>query len=428
LFTGQFLIILVEKNVFATILFVFTTGFPMPRSRRVALKLDLKWPLKRHALIFAGTQRYADEHGWESIIDEYAAENLAERTTKRTSPPYDGLIGRVNSKLGECARRLRIPLVNVWFNSPACDQLPGVFPDMAAAGRLQAEHLLGRGLRRFAVLTCEDRWQQMEAATFRATVAQDGCECIVEKVPLDPSRSFSAWSKTEQRIESWMEHWQLPIGAAICTEEAGRLVVQLCRRRGWRVPGDVAILAGTNEETLCVHPRPSLSSVEMGYERIGYEAARLLDQLMHERETGRRPKGANRKPQHILLPPQGVVVRESTDFYAVEDELVSRALQFIAANSHRDINVEDVARALEMHPRTLQRRFSAVFKWPISDEIRRVRIERAKRELTQSKRSVAEIARVVGFGSRMRLYDAFRCEVGVTPMAYRKQRRMTSPQ
>jgi len=36
----------------------------------------------------------------------------------------------------------------------------------------------------------------------------------------------------------------------------------------------------------------------------------------------------------ILLPPQGLVVRESTDFFAVEDELVAAALEFISKNSH----------------------------------------------------------------------------------------------
>lgn len=207
------------------------------------------------------------------------------------------------------------------------------------------------------------------------------------------------------------------------------MVVQLCQRRGWRVPGDVAILAGMNEEILCNYPRPSLSSVEIGYERIGYEAARLLDQVMDERElnrqarkSGSRPRAA--KPRHIILPPQGLIVRESTDFYAVDDELVARAQQFIAANSHRAINCDEVARALNVHTRTLQRRFRQVVDWPIADEIRRVRIERAKRELDQSNRSLAEIARDVGFADRMRLYEVFLREVGVTPSEYRNQRRL----
>lgn len=136
----------------------------MTQPPRVALMLDLRWPLKRHAHVFAGTQRYADEHGWESIIDEYADEHLAEATAKTL--PFDGVIGRVNSKLAEHARRLGVPVVNVWFNSPVKDELPGVFIDAAAIGKLQAEHLLSRGLRRFAVLTSEDDAQKIAAEAF----------------------------------------------------------------------------------------------------------------------------------------------------------------------------------------------------------------------------------------------------------------------
>lgn len=391
----------------------------MPQSPRVAIKLDLRWPYKRHAHIFAGTQQYADEHGWESHIDEYADEHLAQATSE--SLPFEGVIGRVNSKLAEHAKRLGVRLVNVWFNSPAKGDLPGVFPDMAAVGRLQAEHLLSRGLRRFAVLTCEDDAQKLAAVSFQATIAAADGECVQAKLPLDPCRNFATWQRTERRIEALMKHWQLPIGVSIASEEIGRIVIQSCRRRGWRVPGDVAIIAGSNEEVLCNHPRPSLTSVEFGYERIGYEAARLLDELMNSRSQRRGPR--NQSPQQVFLPPQGLIVRESTDFYAVDDDVVTQALQFIAANSHLNINVDDVAHALALHPRTLQRRFRKVVDWPIADEIRRVRIERAKRELTHTDRSMAEIARNVGFGDRMRMYEVFKRELGVTPREYRRARR-----
>ncbi|WP_425613664.1 substrate-binding domain-containing protein [Anatilimnocola sp. NA78] len=400
----------------------------MPKTRRVAIMLDLRWPLKRHASIFAGTQRYADEQGWESIIDEYVAEHLLEQP--KSVRLYDGVIGRVNAKLAGLRQRFDLPMVNTWFSSPVRSELPGVFHNPIAVGRLEAEHLLARGLRQFAVLTRKDQAQLQAAAAFRDVAAEAGFPCAIERLPLVPSRNHQSWQRTEKQIDAWMDHWQLPIGVSICTEMMGRLVVQLCHRRGWRVPSDVAILAGMNEESLCNHPRPSLSSVEIGYERIGYEAAHLLDHLMDERESRtRRSRQHGARPrdsvsQHILLPPQALIVRESTDFYAVEDELVARALQFIAANSHRDINCSEVAKSLHVHSRTLQRRFRRVVDWPIADEIRRVRIERAKRELTQSDRSIAKIAQDVGFGERMRLYEVFRREVGITPSSYRKQRRL----
>jgi LacI family transcriptional regulator len=122
-----------------------------------------------------------------------------------------------------------------------------------------------------------------------------------------------------------------------------------------------------------------------------------------------------------LLPPQGLVVRESTDFFAVDDRLVRAALEFISANSHRPIGPADVARAVAVEPRTLQRRFREFLDRPIATEIRRVRIERAKRELVQSDRHLNEIARDVGFGPAMRMYEVFRRELGVTPSQYRQQ-------
>ena len=385
----------------------------MLKRRRVAVMLDLDWPYKRHAGVFAGTQKYAQEQDWESIIDEYVDDTLGVRPGK--SVPYDGVIARATRKLAGRAGRLKVPLVNVWLSSPVWKQLPGVFADFWAIGRLRAEHLLARGFRRFAVLTAEkERAQAFELKAFAGTLAEAGYPCSAVKVPLDAGFSLNLWRKTERTIARWMDGWIPPIGVYVGPESQGRMVAQMCRNRGWRVPEDVAIIAGWNEETICEHLRPTLTSVEVDYERIGYEAARLLDQLMAGEASPTEP---------ILLPPQGIVVRESTDFYAVDDELIAAALEFIAGNSHLEIGPEDVARAVSTETRTLQRRFRKYLDRPIATEIRRVRIERAKRELAQSKRPLVRIARDVGFGKAMRMYEVFRRELNVTPSEYRRQRR-----
>jgi len=218
----------------------------------------------------------------------------------------------------------------------------------------------------------------------------------------------------ERKIAAWMNAWNPPVGVFVGAETYGRIVAQMCRNRGWRVPQDVAIITGANEETICEHPRPTLTSVEIGYERIGYEAARLLDQLM---DGGRRPA------EPILLPALSLVVRESTDFFAVDDELIARALAYIAAKSHLEIGPDDVAEAVNTHRRTLQRHFKKYLGRPIATEIRRVRIERAKRELSQSNNSLAQIARDVGFGKAMRMCEVFQRELGIAPSEYRRNRR-----
>jgi LacI family transcriptional regulator len=91
----------------------------------------------------------------------------------------------------------------------------------------------------------------------------------------------------------------------------------------------------------------------------------------------KRKKKRESPPEHILLPPTGLVVRESTDFFAVDDPIIAAALELIAANSHQPINAKDVAHAANTGLRTLQREFSEYLGRPIKEEIQRVRVERA---------------------------------------------------
>lgn len=384
------------------------------QARCVAIKLDLWWPYKRHSDTFSGIQQYAKLHDWRSVIDEFPHDTLAGQ--RRKSVPYDGVLARANLPLVEAAARLGVPVVNVWASSPVRSLVPGVYSDATEAGRLCAEHLLARGFRSFATLTSfKNLMEEQIVAEFVRVVGLDGFRCATAKVPQSPERDLANWRRTERLIERWMDHWKLPVGVYVGKEEIGRLVVQLCHGRGWRVPEDVAIICGQNQETLCEHPRPSLTSIELGYERIGYEAAQLLDRLMAGESAPRVP---------LLLAPKGLVVRESTDFYSVEDELVAAALKFISANSHRQIGPDDVARGVSAETRTLQNHFQKALGRPVAAEIRRVRVERAKRELAQSKRQLSEIARDVGFGETMRMYEVFRRELGVTPSEYRRQRQL----
>ena len=384
------------------------------KPRRVALMLDLQWPYKRHAEIFAGIQRYADERGWTSIIDEFAHDTL--RRIRSKSEVYDGIVARANHPLARWAIKLGVPVVNVWPSSPARHLLPGVFPDSTETGRLVAEHLLARGFRSFATLTSPknaDNHSEVEELT--RLIREAGFDCASAFIPQDPNRDMTSWRKTVRLIERAIDEWKPPIGVYVGQEVCGRLVVQAGHRRGWRIPEDVAIVAGKNENTLCERPRPSLTSIEIGYDRIGYAAAELLDRLM----DGQPPPAAP-----IRLAPHGLVVRESTDFFAVDDGLVAAALAYISANSHRRIGPNDVARAVGVETRTLQNYFRKSIKRPVATEIRRVRLERSKRELAQSERSLAAIARDVGFGTIQRLYEVFRREVGLSPGEYRRQRQL----
>ena len=67
------------------------------KPHRVAVMLDLQWLYKRHAAIFVGTQQYAEEQGWDLIIDEFVYDSNPARKGKLIL--YDGVIVRMNRPL-----------------------------------------------------------------------------------------------------------------------------------------------------------------------------------------------------------------------------------------------------------------------------------------------------------------------------------------
>lgn len=404
----------------------------MGTPRRIGISVEFHLLYKQHVDVVAGIQRYAEERGWTTVIDEWVDATILDAEPGQV--PYEGVIARVAGrrlKIAETTASAGVPLVNVRAMSPAADRLPGVFPDFEQIGRLKAEHLMSLGLRHFAYAAPRQVPYDRMGAAFAAAVAAAGHSITRIDAPEDDDESLGDYRSSTARIRSWLDRWELPIGVATGGALFARRLAQMCHERGWRVPQDVAIVAGSNEETFCEKPTPSLTSIEIGFERVGYEAARLLERLMDQGmpSSGETPsrkrrisKGPAAKPEHVILPPIGMVVRESTDFFASHDAMINEAQAYIAQHCHFQLGVQDVADHLCVSTKTLQNRFAAVLKRSVAQEIRRVRIETAKRELTSSERPIREIAIRAGFASNARMCVVFQKEVGVSPTQYRNDR------
>ena len=72
----------------------------MSRSFRIGIMLDLAWPYKRHASVFAGSQQYAEEQGWESIIDEFTHDTLPAKRGQDGHQRPQSVFGRVTKDQG----------------------------------------------------------------------------------------------------------------------------------------------------------------------------------------------------------------------------------------------------------------------------------------------------------------------------------------
>ncbi|MDG2122812.1 MAG: DNA-binding transcriptional regulator [Verrucomicrobiales bacterium] len=377
-----------------------------PKPKRVAISLEMDWGFKRHLEVYAGCQRYADEAGWDCSIQP-AADRVLQRI------PFDGILARATPVLADAAKREGVPLVNVWLNSPE-KNLPGVFPDFKKSGAMAAEHLLARGFRQFGYLSyLRDIDSHLQLQGYRTSVKQAGFSCNTHRFArTSVEGAATGWEKFVAGIEAWIDTWNPPIGVFVVNDLFCRYLIDVCRAKGLHVSQDVAIVGTTNESEICASPAPTLTSIDLGYGQIGYRAAAMLDRMM----SGHTPPKKSE-----LVPPAELIPRQSTDAFATDDPLVSRALRFIAEHGHQRIEVNDVVAAVATNRRNLERRFRDSLSRTIAAEITRLRLERAKRRLVETDAPMKDIALDAGFRNADHFSKVFTRVEGTPPNQFRKQ-------
>lgn len=386
---------------------------PQSPTKRIAIAIQLVFPLPWHHDCYEGILQYAERHGWSCVVDPH----LVGISPDFDPSVYDGVVGRFEDSTAKIVQELEIPAVNHRQPYMAEDQsrvkaLPSVCVDKYKAGQLAAEHLVASGYRRFACVGFEDHH---DAST-------DGVSAVLGAQgfgPIDIIRIDGHYDDTRensiavrQKLDAWLVRQVTPVGILVLNNGVARFVAQACRELGLRVPHEVGIVGVHGDLVISTRASPSLSAIEFDYTQLGYEAAALLDKLMN---------GEPASPLHRLLPPKQLLVRESSDVFLNDDPLVSKAMRYIAEHIRENPTIADVAGAVGVSRRTLHRRFNETLGRPVNEEIARLRIDYIQRLLTETDLPIVRIASDCGFSSQSYLTHFFRREAGQTPSAYRKQ-------
>ena len=379
----------------------------MSKRTKVLVLVDLRAAVPSTVQPFAGIDRFVRERdlAWDLICEPRAPE----ATTKAGG--FDAIIGRLTAPAAALAKRYRIPVVNIWTSSPVRG-VPAVMADHEAAGRMAAEFLVERGLRRLVYVGANLRFSRLlatgmrEAARNLRATYTDTCENWWF------DRDAASFDRFMKRINRLVASLKPPVGLLAFDDFTARYVVRFCADHGYSVPGDVFVLGLTNNVIACLHPPPALSSIDLNLELVGYKAAGLLADMLAGKPPPQEP---------ILVPPLGVVPRQSTDHYGSADDAVSEALRFISAHHAGPLRIGQIARHLATSERTLQRRFAAVVGHSVVREIVLQRVRRSKQLLVDTSRQVKQIARECGFPDSQRFCRAFQRIEGVSPMAFRRR-------
>ena len=384
----------------------------MVEHKKVALRFSLNSGFTRQ--IVQGIIAYTQKNGpWE--IDIRSEEPISFSSwTDLTKWEGDGIIAPAYRKAHvNMLAKKGIPVITT--SRPAEDvPFPSVTFDDAAIGKMAAEHLLEHNLDHFAFIGPKEwNYSLRRCNGFADTLSRHDSQCT--KCWIRPA------TNTRQLDESWIENSyyleavkQLvpPVGVFASNDRVGYGILRACKHLGLRVPEDVCLISVDNDEILCNLAYPNLSSIALSGEEFGYQAAKMLSALMNGKELRER---------HVVIPPRGVILRNSSDFLTVDDPYVADALRYIRNHSDRFIDVSDVMSIMPISRRSLERRFQDVVGQGVYKEISRCHVERAKELLEQTDWPVSRIARESGFNSTNRFEDTFRKETGLSATAYRKK-------
>lgn len=356
-----------------------------------------------------GIARYSRLHGPWRVYRQSAG--LESAFPEWRDLKIDGAIVRDVTMAGNLVDS-GLPLIFAQHNRESYAPFPAIITDSAAIGAMAAEHFLDRGFEHFAYCGLDEFvWSRLRGHHFGERLKRSGFTANLYRQP--KARAKRAWKSEQNFIAEWLRSLPKPVALLCCNDDRALQVIEACTLAELYVPDQVAVLGVDNDVLICDLADPPISSLALSTEAAGHEAAKLLDRLM---------RGEAMAGQEIRVRPTHIVTRMSTDMLAVTDREVAAAVRFIRRNPNRMMQVNDVVEATSVSRRVLEKRFKAVLRRSVYQEIRRIRVNYIIELLVGTDMSITEIAVKSGFDGVEHISRYFRKETGISLREYRKRR------
>jgi len=359
--------------------------------------------------LIRGVIRYSEEHGpWHLTVRPMGQRDYIALPRGWRG---DGVIARVGSpRMVRELTPIGEAVVNISSIELPDNPFPCVTTDYHASATMAFEHFYDRGFRQFAY-SGFDRFSygRRHREAFREAVHAAGYRCHVHKPRRKPAGA-NRQDHLEADMIAWLRSLPTPVGVFSWGAYRGRDILEACREAEIAVPYEVAVLGGDYDDVLCEAATPSLSGMLVASEQIGYRAAKLCERLMR---GGKPPK------KHVLISPAGIVEKRSSDTLAISDPDVVEVMRFIRENAFRPIQMADILQAVPTSRRSIERKFTNQLGRTPSEEIRHLRMAKAKRLLAETNLSMPAVAEACGYGTYNYLTRVFKEEFGVSPSEFR---------
>lgn len=363
--------------------------------------------------LIQGIAKYKKDNGpWQIILHEHHREVGVPKWLETWGG--DGLITRVyDPDLADFLAAAPYPVVDI-AGTARHEQIPSVQLDRKLMAQTVVDFYLNAAFSQFAFCGYPGlRYSDEHEEAFLQELDSRGFSALSYHAPgqrvttdLNQREEFNPEGSPE--LSEWV--LSLPKRTAIFTcTDIRALQLQMCiKRAGRRIPEDLSVLGLGDESVMCHLANPELSSVRHDSWSMAKLACQWLQDLMSKQPL------APSIPQNFTI-----TDRASTDVIASDDPLLIKAMRFIRANCHKNINAQSVLTCVGRTRNTLEVRFRSHLGRTIAEEILRVQVERARLMLTRTNLSIEQTGYACGFASAAHFTRLFKKETSYTPGVYR---------
>lgn len=344
----------------------------------------------------------------------------------------DGIIADLdNPEIELLLSHLAIPVIGIggsYENEKNYPKVPYVATDNVSLVSTAFHHLKDKGLENFAFYGLPEnhltRWASEREKAFNHIVKSEEYYASVYRGYITAPQT---WQHDMNRLADWLQRLPTPVGIIAVTDARARHLLQVCDHLNLMVPDKIAIIGIDNEELTRYLTRVSLSSVGQGCKSMGYSAAKMLHKCLVELNECREPKeNKNGKFPRIIVPAVEVFERQSSDFQAIKDPFVIKAMHYIRNNAYNGIKVDQVLDALRISRSNLEVRFKEERGHSVHQEIHNSKLKRACELLKSTNIAIAEISTICGYPSLQYMYTVFKKDINFTPKDYRVNHALSS--
>ena len=387
------------------------------RRRRILLMADFAYASGK--AVASGVIRFASAHaGIDLLLHGRTSEMPLMRRGLVPDSAIDGIVSCIWLD-ADYLRRLRkakppVPIVFAslprGWSPPKAGPSASIFCDHAAIAGAAADLLVRHGLTDFGYVgsryeEAARTWNSERREAFQAALAAFGFRAEAYSPPkgADADAELAA-------LASWLRALPKPCGLLVSDDIRAMHVLNVCRAEGIAVPEQIQVVGVDNEEWICDHTSPTLTSVEPDFEGCGERAVETLLAMMDGRAHDREATFGVRRVEQRM---------STTDMHGSVNRAV-RARKWLLAHCGERVEVAQLAAHLGCSTRVLQLSYKAVFGRTVRDDLVDMRLERAKRLLEDTGLPVGRIPESCGSDVPNHFMQLFKKRVGMTMLQWRR--------